>query len=144
MGTYKAKYKTGASVKNGVTIFWETATQEELAYAYEELGMTGAIEKFQTLKQKMSQRKVKSQTRTSAKSKTNTFEFGVFNLSTPQHIEEPLDLKRVHTDYIPFGQNNLFPQYLAELKRKSSTHRSVLAQKLYLQVVLSLLQKTKS
>lgn len=77
----------------------------------------------------MSQRKVKSQTRTSAKSKTNTFEFGVFNLSTPQHIEEPLDLKRVHTDYIPFGQNNLFPQYLAELKRKSSTHRSVLAQK---------------
>ena len=29
MGTYKAKLNKGASVKNGVTIFWETATQEE-------------------------------------------------------------------------------------------------------------------
>ena len=77
----------------------------------------------------MAQRKVKSKTRTSTKSKSNTFEFGVFNLATPQHIEEPQDLSRVYTDFIPFGQNNLFPQYLAELKRKSSTHRSVLAQK---------------
>ena len=47
----------------------------------------------------------------------------------PQNIEEPQDISRVTTDYIPFGTNNLFPQYLAELKRKSSTHRSVLAQK---------------
>jgi capsid portal protein len=77
----------------------------------------------------MSQRKVKSKVKTSTKSKSNTFEFGVFNLATPQHIEEPQDLSRVYTDFIPFGQNNLFPQYLAELKRKSSTHRSVLAQK---------------
>jgi len=30
---------------------------------------------------------------------------------------------------MPFGADNLFPQYLAELKRQSSTHRSVLAQK---------------
>ena len=75
----------------------------------------------------MTRKKVKSQVRT--KSKNNTFEFGVFNLSTPQHIEEPQDLSKVYTDFIPFGQNNLFPQYLAELKRKSSTHRSVLAQK---------------
>jgi capsid portal protein len=80
-------------------------------------------------KQKMAQRKVKSKVKTSTKSKSNTFEFGVFNLATPQHIEEPQDLSRVYTDFIPFGQNNLFPQYLAELKRKSSTHRSVLAQK---------------
>ena len=77
----------------------------------------------------MAQRKVKSKAKTSTKSKSNTFEFGVFNLATPQHIEEPQDLSRVYTDFIPFGQNNLFPQYLAELKRKSSTHRSVLAQK---------------
>ena len=77
----------------------------------------------------MAQRKVKSKVKTSTKSKSNTFEFGVFNLATPQHIEEPQDLSRVYTDFIPFGQNNLFPQYLAELKRKSSTHRSVLAQK---------------
>lgn len=77
----------------------------------------------------MAQRKVKSKVKTSTKSKSNTFEFGVFNLATPQHIEEPQDLSRVYTEFIPFGQNNLFPQYLAELKRKSSTHRSVLAQK---------------
>jgi len=42
---------------------------------------------------------------------------------------EPLDLSRITTKFIPFGNDNLFPQYLAELKRKSSTHRSVLAQK---------------
>jgi hypothetical protein len=50
-------------------------------------------------------------------------------LAIPQHIEEPLDLSKIRTKFIPFGQNNLFPQYLAELKRQSSTHRSVLAQK---------------
>ena len=76
----------------------------------------------------MSRRKQpKSQVKTQQKSKT--FEFGVFNLGIPEHIEEPLDLSKIRTKYIPFGANNLFPQYLAELKRKSSTHRSVLAQK---------------
>ena len=81
----------------------------------------------------MSQRKQpkrKSQVRNlQGQKKSNTFEFGVFNLAIPEHIEEPQDLSKVRTDYIPFGTNNLFPQYLAELKRKSSTHRSVLAQK---------------
>tara|TARA_R100000734_G_C3319284_1_gene114968 strand:- start:14065 stop:15222 length:1158 start_codon:yes stop_codon:yes gene_type:complete len=38
-------------------------------------------------------------------------------------------LDRLRDDWIPFGADNLFPQYLAELKRQSSTHRSVLAQK---------------
>ena len=61
--------------------------------------------------------------------KSNTFEFGVFNLSVPENIEEPQDLSEIRTNFIPFGENNLFPQYLAELGRKSSTHRSVLAQK---------------
>tara|TARA_R100001510_G_C7639320_1_gene197048 strand:- start:83 stop:343 length:261 start_codon:yes stop_codon:yes gene_type:complete len=59
MGTYKAKLNKGASVKNGVTIFWETATQEELAYAYEELGMTGAIEKISNTKTKDESKKSK-------------------------------------------------------------------------------------
>jgi len=53
----------------------------------------------------------------------------LFELAVPQNIEEPLDLSKIRTKFIPFGQNNLFPQYLAELKRQSSTHRSVLAQK---------------
>ena len=77
----------------------------------------------------MSQRKQKSQVKNLQNQKSNTFEFGVFNLAIPEHIEEPLDLEKVRTKFIPFGTNNLFPQYLAELKRKSSTHRSVLAQK---------------
>ena len=79
----------------------------------------------------MSQKKQarKSQVRKQTQQKSNTFEFGVFDLAVPQNVEEPQDISRVLTKYIPFGNNNLFPQYLAELKRKSSTHRSVLAQK---------------
>ena len=78
----------------------------------------------------MSQKKkVKSQVKNLQTQKSNTFEFGVFNLSVPQDIEEPQDISEIRTKFIPFGTNNLFPQYLAELKRKSSTHRSVLAQK---------------
>ena len=61
--------------------------------------------------------------------KNNTFEFGVFDLTVPPSIKEPKNLHNIQTDWIPFGDDNLFPQYLAELKRKSSTHRSVLAQK---------------
>ena len=77
----------------------------------------------------MSQRKQARKSQVKTNQKSNTFEFGVFNLAIPEHIEEPLDLSKVRTKFIPFGTNNLFPQYLAELKRKSSTHRSVLAQK---------------
>ena len=82
----------------------------------------------------MSQKKkssVRKQTKNQVESlkKTNTFEFGVFNLAIPEDVREPQDLSKVNTDFIPFGTDNLFPQYLAELKRQSSTHRSVLAQK---------------
>ena len=61
--------------------------------------------------------------------KNNTFEFGVFDLSVPPSIRETKDVKDLPNEWVPFGDDNLFPQYLAELKRKSSTHRSVLAQK---------------
>jgi hypothetical protein len=83
----------------------------------------------------MSQKKKKVAVRKQLKNqveglkKTNTFEFGVFNLAIPEDVREPQDLSKVNTDFIPFGTDNLFPQYLAELKRQSSTHRSVLAQK---------------
>ena len=80
----------------------------------------------------MSQRKQTKQTKGQAKlqtQKSSTFEFGVLNLSVPQNIEEPQDISKIRTKFIPFGTNNLFPQYLAKLKRQSSTHRSVLAQK---------------
>ena len=75
-----------------------------------------------------SQSKKASQLRKTAK-KSNTFEFGVFDLAIPPNITEPKNIKDVNTKWIPFGNDNLFPQYLAELKRKSSTQRSVLAQK---------------
>ena len=52
MGTYKKKLNSGISVKNGFRIEWGNASQETLAYAYEELGMTDVIEKLSTTKTK--------------------------------------------------------------------------------------------
>jgi len=52
MGTYKAKLDSGVSVKNGFKIEWGAASQEVLAHAYEELGMTDVIEKISTTKTK--------------------------------------------------------------------------------------------
>ena len=48
MGTYKAKLDSGVSVKDGFIIEWAVASQEVLAHAYEELGMTDVIEKLST------------------------------------------------------------------------------------------------
>jgi hypothetical protein len=62
------------------------------------------------------------------KSSFNT-KYAFVNLSTPTVDNEVKDLDRLREDWIPFGKDNLFPQYLSELKRQSSTHRSVLAQK---------------
>ena len=80
------------------------------------------------------QQKRKSQVKTQTQ-KSNTFEFGVFNLAVPNNIEEIQDISKIRTDYVPFGDNNLFPQYLAKLKRQSS--------RLFSQVVLSLSVITK-
>jgi len=74
-------------------------------------------------------RQTKKQSQLRKTTKSNTFEFGVFDLAIPPNITEPKNLKNIATKWVPFGTDNLFPQYLAELKRKSSTHRSVLAQK---------------
>ena len=38
MATYKAKLSSGRTYKGDFSISWATATQEELAYAYEEAG----------------------------------------------------------------------------------------------------------
>ena len=62
------------------------------------------------------------------KSSFNT-KYAFVNISTPNVDREVKQIDRVREDYIPFGKDNLFPQYLADLKRHSSTHRSVLAQK---------------
>ena len=72
--------------------------------------------------QKQKQKTAQTKSKFSAK-------YAFVNLSTPDVDREVKDLDRLREDYIPFGKDNLFPQYLAELKRQSSTHRSVLAQK---------------
>ena len=46
MATYKAKLSSGVTYKGDFIIKWATATQEELAHAYEDLGITDLIEKI--------------------------------------------------------------------------------------------------
>ena len=48
MAEYKSKLSSGTTHKSGFKITWATATQEELAYAYEDLGMTDKVEKLTT------------------------------------------------------------------------------------------------
>jgi len=60
--------------------------------------------------------------------------FDVINLAVPERIEEMSGTTNVPTPYIPFGANNLFPQFLAEISRLSPTHRSILGQKKILSV----------
>ena len=52
MAKYKSKLSSGTTYKDGVKIKWAIATQEELAYAYEDLGMTDKVEKLSTTKTK--------------------------------------------------------------------------------------------
>jgi len=52
MAKYKAKLSAGTTYKGDFRIKWATATQEELAYAYEDLGMTDKVEKLSTTKTK--------------------------------------------------------------------------------------------
>ena len=54
--------------------------------------------------------------------------FDIVNLAPmPDIVERQYHLSS--KEYYRFGEDNLFPQYLAELKRKSSTHRAILSQK---------------
>ena len=68
MGTYKAKLDSGISVKNGVHIDWAVASQEVLAHAYEELGMTDVIEKLSTTKTKDESKKANKDKKSDKKS----------------------------------------------------------------------------
>jgi hypothetical protein len=52
MAEYKAKLSVGTTYKGDFKIKWAIATQEELAYAYEDLGMTDKVEKLSTTKTK--------------------------------------------------------------------------------------------
>ena len=68
MAKYKAKKSSGTLYSNGFKIKWATATQEELAYAYEELGMTSNIEKLSTKKTKDEPKKTKKSGKKSTES----------------------------------------------------------------------------
>ena len=68
MATYKAKKSSGTSYKGDFKIKWATATQEELAYAYEDLGMTDKVEKLSTTKTKDEPKKTKKSGKKSTES----------------------------------------------------------------------------
>jgi hypothetical protein len=72
MGTYKAKLDSGVSVKDGFQIEWAVASQDVLAHAYEELGMTDVIEKLSTTKTKNEPKKATKKTKSSEESITET------------------------------------------------------------------------
>ncbi len=80
-------------------------------------------------RRKPNQKQKKNQVKTTPINSSFNTKYAFVNLSTPEVSTEVKDLERLREEYIPFGKDNLFPQYLAELKRQSSTHRSVLAQK---------------
>jgi hypothetical protein len=71
MAEYKAKLSSGRAYKGGFMIKWASATQEELAYAYEELGMTSLVEKLSTTKTKDEPKKA-TKDKKSGKKSTDT------------------------------------------------------------------------
>lgn len=61
--------------------------------------------------------------------KENSFSSKVISTTSASTIKEVSKVDYNHRDYIPFGANNLFPQGLGILNRRSSTHRSILNNK---------------
>ena len=68
MAEYKSKLSVGTTYKGDFKIKWATATQEELAYAYEDLGMTDKVEKLSTTKTKDEPKKTKKSGKKSTES----------------------------------------------------------------------------
>tara|TARA_R100000655_G_scaffold24_2_gene151 strand:+ start:19022 stop:20266 length:1245 start_codon:yes stop_codon:yes gene_type:complete len=75
-----------------------------------------------------------SKTIKKAANKVGFTKFEVFNVGVPEKIRENVDLKTIPTPFIPCGDDNLFPQFLAEVKRQSPTHRAILGQKKVLSI----------
>tara|TARA_R100000231_G_scaffold108303_1_gene80167 strand:- start:652 stop:921 length:270 start_codon:yes stop_codon:yes gene_type:complete len=69
MAKYKAVLSSGVSYKGDFKIKWSTASQEELAYAYEDLGMTDLVEKISTTTKKDEPKKKSSKKSSKNKSK---------------------------------------------------------------------------
>tara|TARA_R110002012_G_scaffold77863_4_gene198583 strand:- start:356 stop:1675 length:1320 start_codon:yes stop_codon:yes gene_type:complete len=64
-----------------------------------------------------------------AKNHKQFAKYGFANIGVPTQPVDTKDVRKLKDEYIPFGDNNLFPQELSELKRMSSTHRAILSQK---------------
>ena len=62
------------------------------------------------------------------KAASGKVKFDIVNLAPMPEIRET-QREITSKEFYRFGDDNLFPQYLAELKRKSSTHRAILSQK---------------
>jgi hypothetical protein len=53
----------------------------------------------------------------------------VINFANPSDVKPEPIKQNIHTDYIPFGADNLFPNALARMARMSPNHRGVLNSK---------------
>ncbi len=69
MAEYKAKQSSGTLYKGDFKIKWATANQDELAYAYEELGLTSLVEKISTTTKKNEAKKTDKKKSSKDKSK---------------------------------------------------------------------------
>jgi len=65
---------------------------------------------------------------TISKKASGRVKFDIVDLA-PMPIFTEKQYNLTSKEFYKFGEDNLFPQYLAELKRKSSTHRAILSQK---------------
>ena len=79
-------------------------------------------------------KKTTEQTIKKVASKLGFAKFDIINLAIPERIDEVVNQRGIQTPYVPFGTDNLFPQFLAEIKRKSPTHRAILGQKKILSI----------
>ena len=82
----------------------------------------------------MSKKKTTKQTINAAANKIGFTKFEVFNVGVNDKVRENVNLKSIKTPFIPFGEDNLFPQFLAEIARQSPTPRSILGQKKILSI----------
>ena len=82
----------------------------------------------------MTKKRTTKQTIKKVANKIGFTKFDIFNVGVPEKVRENVDLKNIRTPFIPCGDDNLFPQFLAEVKRQSPTHRAILGQKKILSI----------
>ena len=72
-------------------------------------------------------KKEKKQVSTKNQQKRNKLLAYGFSKDLAQDVpEEVKKIDKLKNEWIPFGDDNLFPQHLSELSRAASTHRAIL------------------